>query len=61
MIIFPFFCLFSLLARRDNSNPNVILALSRNSKLLNKQGKNPKTWQNIAGSKVSLETQMQPH
>lgn len=59
MIVFPFFCLFSLLARRDSSNPNIILDLSRNSKLLNKQEKKPKTWQNIVGSKAALETQMQ--
>lgn len=43
MIIVPFFfCLFSLLARRENSNPNITLDLSRNSKLLNKQEKNQK-------------------
>lgn len=58
---FLLFCLFSLLARIDNSNPNIILGLSSNSKLLNKQEKNPKTWQNIVGSKVALETQMQPN
>lgn len=55
------FVLFSLPARRDNSNPNIILDLSRNSKLLNKQEKNPKTWQNFVGSKVAFETQMPPN